>query len=73
MNTHVLYQLTPAQREELTDVVKHIGCDRDLFWLDCEWYEEEPEVRFTEYVDGERTTNVLANYDAHGRWIEWHT
>jgi hypothetical protein len=69
-NTHVLYQLTPEQRDAFAEVVDQIGRGRDLFWIDCEWYGEEPEVQFTEYADGEKTSDVFANYDAHGRWIE---
>lgn len=70
-NTHSLYQLTPAQRDEFAEEVDRVGRTRDLFWVDCEWYGAVPEVRFTEYADGERKTAVLARYDAHGRWIEW--
>lgn len=70
-NTHTLYQLTPDQRDEFAKQVDRVGRDRNLFWVDCEWYEEVPEVRLHEYADSERQTTVLAFYDAHGRWIEW--
>ena len=70
-NTHVLYQFTPQQQETFAELVDEIGRDRDLFWANCEWHGDEPEVRFIEYTDGAKSTDVLALYDAHGRWIEW--
>lgn len=70
-NTHTLYQLTPEQRDEFAEQVEVIGRERDLFWVDCEWCEDVPEVRLHAYVDGSEETTVLAEYDAHGRWIEW--
>lgn len=70
-NTHSLYQSTPAQRAGFAAAVDEVGRGRGLFRVDCEWYGELPEARVTEYADGERSTTVLAHYDAHGRWIDW--
>jgi hypothetical protein len=70
-NTHTLYQLTVEQREEFAAVVGELGRSRDLYWLDCEWYGDEPEVRLVEYEDGARSTDTLARYDAHGEWLGW--
>jgi hypothetical protein len=70
-NTHALYQLTAEQRDEFADAIDELGGSRDLFWLDCEWYGDEPEVRLVEYVDGVKSTDTLALYDSHGEWLEW--
>ncbi|UTF52413.1 DUF2332 domain-containing protein [Natronosalvus rutilus] len=70
-NTHVLYQFTVEQQEEFAELFGEIGQSRDLFWANCEWHGDEPEVRFVEYVDGTKSIDVLALYDSHGRWIEW--
>lgn len=70
-NTHVLYQFTPQQQEAFTELVDEIGRDRDLSWANCEWHGDESEVRFVEYTNGAKSADILALYDAHGRWIEW--
>ena len=70
-NTHVLYQFTADQRAEFAAAVDELGARRDLSWLNCEWYGEDPEIHFVEYEGGEKSTAVLASYDSHGRWIVW--
>ena len=70
-NTHVLYQLTVEQQEEFAELVDEIGQSRDLFWANCEWHGDEPEVRLVEYKDGIKSTDTVAVYDSHGQWIEW--
>ena len=70
-NTHVLYQLTVEQQEEFAELVDEIGQSRDLFWANCEWHGDEPEVRLVEYKDGVKSTETVALYDSHGQWIEW--
>lgn len=70
-NTHTLYQFTAEQRDEFAGEIGKLGRSRDLFWLNCEWYGDEPEARFEEYEDGAKSTDTLALYDSHGQWIEW--
>ena len=70
-NTHVLYQFTSDQQQAFEGLVDELGDTRDLFWANCEWHGETPEVRYVEYTDGDKSTGTLARYDAHGRWLEW--
>lgn len=70
-NTHVLYQFTTDQQRAFEGLVNELGETRDLFWANCEWHGETPEVRYVAYTDGDKSTGTLARYDAHGRWLEW--
>ena len=71
VNAHTLYQLDPEQQLEFGETVDRIGQTRDLFWIWSEPTGDEAELRFAEYEDGESSTEVLANHDGHGRWLEW--
>ncbi|MFC6731117.1 MULTISPECIES: DUF2332 domain-containing protein [unclassified Haladaptatus] len=71
-NTHVLYQFTEEQQADFAALVADIGQSRDLFWANCEWHGETPEVRYVAYENGEKSAGTLAAYEAHGRWIDWH-
>lgn len=73
-NTHSLNQFMPDQQVELAETIDAIAAERDLSWLWCEQPiddAEKAEVLLTEYEDGEKSTELLAYHDAHGRWIEW--
>jgi hypothetical protein len=71
VNSHTLYQFTLERQAEFEETVDRIGESRDLSWLWCEPAGDRPEVRLTEYDDGEPSTELLAYHDAHGRWLEW--
>lgn len=70
-NIHTLDHLEPERRLDFEEEVDRIGADRDLFWLWCEPAGDRSEARLAEYEDGERSTELLAYHDAHGRWLEW--
>ena len=70
--THTLYQFP---RESLIATLKGMQAasqQRNIHFLSIEAYSPPtPELRGTQYCEGEREVHVLARCSPHGRWLEW--
>jgi len=73
VHSHVLYQFQPAAIERLVGLLDEWGRKRPIFRISMEWLPGNPHPRmelFTHSAGG-HTSEHLANYHAHGTWLEW--
>ncbi len=78
-HTHVIYQFTPAEREELRRMFDRIGQKRDLFYLAVEGIPEmkakyqtsDTVIELTTYHNQTKSQKLLATTNGHADWIRW--
>lgn len=70
VQSFVLYQFTPKQREAFQQVLVDASQQRDIYSINLDSKETDLEMRLTHY--GQTINDVLlARIEAHGKWIEW--
>lgn len=68
----VLYQLAVEQRKAFHLLLDEIAREREICWISAEWLGgASPQLTLARWKNGVRETKLLANVEAHGRWIEW--
>ncbi len=68
----VLYQLSGEMRQQLDLLLDRLARERELCWISAEWIQSDsPDLTLTRWHNGRRETQLLANVEPHGRWIEW--
>jgi hypothetical protein len=71
-HTYTLNQIPVEARLHLTDLLTQFSQQRPIYRVSCEWIGTPyPQLTLHQYRGGQRTETVLANCDAHARWIEW--
>lgn len=72
-HTHTLNQMPIEAREHLAQVLSQHGRHRELYRLSAEWLGgPHPRLELTTWSNATSRHQVLAECDAHGRWLEWH-
>lgn len=68
-----LNQMPAATRERILSRVAEYGRKRDLYRLALEWWppNSTPTVELFTYAGGETSSELLARFESHGRWVEW--
>ena len=64
--THSLNQFTPEARAKLMKTIDQLGSRREMFFIS-----RDNRLVMDHYGGGEKDVMLLADCDAHGRWIEW--
>jgi hypothetical protein len=73
IHTHTLNQIPAEGRERLADMLAEHGRRRDLYRVSAEWLgSAHPRLELTAWRDARSRHTLLADCDAHGRWLEWH-
>jgi hypothetical protein len=71
-HTYVVYQFSPEQRQQLTDLLQHAASERPIYHLSCEGLRQnQPEAWLTIYYQGQQKKQLLAHCTGHMNWIEW--
>lgn len=75
-DTQVRYQMDDEQEAALRGVMADLGAERELHWLSgdeaVEGRTQGIRLDWTTYdADGTATTEPLAAYEQHGKWVEW--
>ncbi len=71
-HTYTLNQIPVEARLHLTNLLTQFSQQRPIYRVSCEWIGTPgPQLTLQQYHLGEQTETVLANCDAHARWIEW--
>ncbi|MGO4180035.1 DUF2332 domain-containing protein [Paenibacillus sp. MCAF9] len=68
-HTHVANQMTHDDKVELTDSIRRIGQQRDIFHLYNNMW--DPNLHLDYYLEGKEQKETLAETDGHGRWFRW--
>jgi hypothetical protein len=69
----VTYQLSPALRERLSDLLAEASLARPIYRLGCEGYgAEHPQLTMTIYRAAAVEERQLAVVSGHASWVEWH-
>ncbi|WP_054028453.1 DUF2332 domain-containing protein [Bacillus sp. FJAT-28004] len=68
-HTHVANQMTHEDKVELTDRIKKIGQERDIFHLYNNMWDSNLHLDY--YLDGKEYKETVAETDGHGRWFHW--
>ena len=70
--THTLYQFPADALRATLKSMQAASMDRPVYFISVEGTGDRcSELRLTTYVDGTRETELLANCNPHGRWLEW--
>lgn len=65
----VLYQFSPAEREQFAAMLAEASREEPVWQVSAE---NEEGLRLFGYRDGQlKEEHLLAEFDAHGRWIDW--
>ncbi|NTW01574.1 MAG: DUF2332 domain-containing protein, partial [Oscillochloris sp.] len=73
-HTHVIYQFSPAMREQLDGILAIAGQTRPIYRLSCEGMDVEyPQLTLTINKGGISEEWLLARVSGHGDWVEWKT
>src|SRR6185436_13830222 len=64
--THSLNQFTPDSRARLRSIIQKQGARRELFFIS-----RDSRLTLDHYRGGAKEVLLLAECDAHGKWIEW--
>jgi hypothetical protein len=71
-HTHVIYQFSPAERQQLLSLIASYGQYRDLYHISCEILgTDEARLELTAYTGGIFDTTLLALTEGHAHKIEW--
>ncbi|MBM3933552.1 MAG: DUF2332 domain-containing protein [SAR202 cluster bacterium] len=70
-HSHTLNQWGEDARKRLFTMLVEASTLRPVYRVAMEWTGQWPEMKLLTYRDGVETVTKLANYQPHGKWIEW--
>lgn len=71
-HTHVIYQFTPAERQQLREQIAGAGAGRDLYYIAVEGVgTADPRLTMQLFRAGQLEEGLLAVCHHHGRWLQW--
>jgi hypothetical protein len=66
--THIWRQLSPATKAKLNTTLQNVGRERKVFFVSA-----LNQLRLELFAPSGNYAWILANYEQHGRWVEWLT
>ena len=70
-DSHVMNQIPNEYRETLSNMLKNLSSQINIFHVSVGGQSNPPEIRLSRYCEGIRYSALLGYSDAHGRWSRW--